>query len=190
MLAEFSKCCCGLRRMATLHFWHSGAPRVDFNRFVPQMLEGIKPLGRIRSWPQNIMLTALKPQITGAGDHAVFCAGAIRRAGSGSAHRGSCQIDNDDPKYGDYDKCVNPSLAADVIGVSDQSDAIGRSVFCVAISICVAVFKCAAIAVAVPRSHRFDNGGKVMRATLSIQMTELVQYILRFSNHLMIRDRN
>jgi hypothetical protein len=60
----------------------------------------------------------------------------------------------------------------------------------VAISICVAVFKYAAIAVAVAvsLSHRFDNGGKVMRATLSIQMTELVQYKLRFSNHLMTRD--
>ena len=104
--------------------------------------------------------------------------------------RRSCQIDNDHPKYGEHDQCVNPSLAADVIGVSDQPDAIGRSVFCVAISICVAVFKCAAIAVAVLLSHRFDNGGKVMRATLSIQMTELVQYKLRFSNHLMIRDRN
>ena len=54
----------------------------------------------------------------------------------------------------------------------------------------MAVFKCAATAVAVPLSHRFDNGGKVMRATLSIQMTELVQYKLRFSYHLMIRDRN
>ena len=97
---------------------------------------------------------------------------------------------NDHPKYGEHGQCVNPSLAADVIGVSDQSDAIGRSVFYVAISICVAVFKCAATAVAVLLSHRFDNGGKVMRATLSIQMTELVQYKLRFSNHLMIRDGN
>jgi hypothetical protein len=48
----------------------------------------------------------------------------------------------------------------------------------------VAVFKCAATAVAVLLSHRLDNGSKVMRATLSIQMTELVHFELRFYSHL------
>ena len=51
---------------------------------------------------------------------------------------------------------------ADDIGVSDQSDAIGRSIFCVAIFICAAVFKCAATAVLL--SLWSAQWGKAIRA--------------------------